>query len=112
MRGVNAMKTYLLRHKSITGVAVLLLIVNSFFQVYAATQMTNVANHLIERDQSKFFKSLAFVLLLWGITFVIGYFQLIIQEKAIQKMSKSIRLDLASKIGKMEMSHFSKAEIQ
>lgn len=106
------MKTYLLRHKSITGVAVFLLIVNSFFQVYAATQMTNVANHLIERDQSRFFKSLLVVLLLWGITFVIGYFQLIIQEKAIQKMSKSIRLDLASKIGKMEMSHFSKAEIQ
>lgn len=105
------MRKYILQHKFMTGATAILLIINSFFQVYATTQMTAVANSLIEGNQQAFLNSLLFVLLLWGITFVIGYFQSIIQESTIQKMSKSIRLDLASQIEKMEMSKLNRTEI-
>lgn len=105
------MKYYLLKHKTTSVTSIILLIINSILQVYAATQMTIVANHLIDGNISAFLNSLLYVLALWGATFLIGYIQSLVQEIAIQKISKSIRNDLAIRISKMQLMDVSEHEI-
>lgn len=73
--------------------------------------MTIVANHLIDGNISAFLNSLLYVLALWGATFLIGYIQSLVQEIAIQKISKSIRNDLAIRISKMQLMDVSEHEI-
>lgn len=102
------MYRYLIRKWQLNLIAILLLIINSAIQVYAATKMTQVANSLIEHQNNLFLKGLSFVFLLWASTFFIGLLQAYVQQTSIQDMSLMIRMDIARGIAGLSYAEYKK----
>ncbi|WEV44110.1 ABC transporter ATP-binding protein [Lactobacillus sp. ESL0684] len=98
---------YLKQHFLLVALVSILLLSNSFLQVYAATQMAQLANFLIARKFTAFMTTLAFIFGIWLITFVLTFIEGYLQELVTQQIVTSIRTDLVD-----SLSHLSTLEFQ
>lgn len=100
------MPKYLKQHLFSVGCACLLLLTNSFLQVFAATKMADLANALIAKNINLFGQLLMLIFLLWFISFIISFFESYIEESATQDILTDIRNDIATALTEMPESDF------
>ena len=100
------MHKYLKQHLFSVGCACLLLLTNSFLQVFAATRMADLANALIAKNINLFGQLLMLIFLLWFISFIISFFESYIEESATQDILTDIRNDIATALTEMPENDF------
>lgn len=91
--------------------AIMLLIVNSVLQVFAATKMAELANCLIAKDLQKFLLILSLIFALWVTSFIISFFESYVEELATQNILTDIRDDIISSLISISQAEFKQKPI-
>lgn len=92
------LKNYLKKYKLRNFIIIATTFLMSGIQVISSIIHTFSMNSLIAGDVRLFFLWNVLSLILWGLLFIINYFEGIYEEKTIQKISTDIRLDITNRI--------------
>lgn len=99
------LKDYLNRYKGRNVLILLLTFIIAALQVYSSVIHTFSMNALIKGNVKDFFLWNLFSLMLWGVLFVINYYESIYEERTVQKISTDIRDDIANRLNSTSFSN-------